>query len=65
VLAAAAADAELRGRLKWLKARLPESVSFGTLRLVMAHRARCPRAPEGAVSAADVADVAAAPTHAC
>ncbi len=38
--AAAAAEAALRARLHALKARLPESVSFGTLRLVVAHRAR-------------------------
>jgi len=37
---AADADAVLRGRMKALKVRLPEEVSFGHLRLVLAHRAR-------------------------
>ena len=38
--AAAAAEAAARGRLKALKARLPEAVSFTAIRLVIAHRER-------------------------
>ena len=38
--AAAAAEAAARGRLKALKARLPEAISFSAIRLVIAHRER-------------------------
>ena len=38
--AAAAAEAAARGKLKALKARLPEAVSFTAIRLVIAHRER-------------------------
>lgn len=38
--AAAAAEVAARGRLKALKARLPEAITFSAIRLVIAHRER-------------------------
>jgi hypothetical protein len=38
--AAAAAEVAARGRLKALKARLPDAISFSAIRLVIAHRER-------------------------
>jgi hypothetical protein len=44
--------------LKALKARLPESIAFGTLRLVLAHRGR--QALAGGAAASQAGDAAAA-----
>ena len=57
--AAAAAEAAARGRLKALKARLPEAVSFTAIRLVIAHRERQAALDAAAApSPADDADAA-------